>query len=160
MRKNLIFEETFNCLERRGKTALKRSIMATYNTQQKQELINFLTRNSQKAFSIDEICEAMAADVSCISPPGRSTVYRLIPKLLEENIIRQFSRGSGRKIVYQIVGGDECSHHLHLKCSRCGRIFHMSQKASEELSKKICQSNDFTVDALETVIFGVCKECI
>lgn len=133
--------------------------MTTYRTEQKRELMDFLTKNGNRSFTIDEICREMKADTRYITPPGRSTVYRLIPKLLDENMIKQFYRGTSHKTVYQIVGGEECSAHMHLKCTVCGRIFHMGAGISEELSKKIYEWDDFAVDAGQTMIFGTCKDC-
>lgn len=134
--------------------------MATYKTEQKKALIDFLTKNSRRTFTIEEICREMEADPEYVLPPGRSTVYRLIPKLIEDNVVKRFYRGTSRKTVYQIVGGEDCTGHMHLKCTTCGRIFHMSTGISQELSKKIAEWDDFMVDAGQTMIFGICKECM
>lgn len=134
--------------------------MTTYKTEQKKALIDFLTKNSSRTFTIEEICREMEEDGEYVLPPGRSTVYRLIPKLIEENIVRQFYRGTSGKAVYQIVGGEGCGGHMHLKCTACGRIFHMSAGISEELSKRIAMWNGFMVNPGQTMVFGVCRECM
>jgi Fur family ferric uptake transcriptional regulator len=132
--------------------------MATYKTEQKKELIKFLTDNKDKAFTIDEICRGMEACSNC-TPPGRSTIYRLIPKLLEENIIRQFTREESLKTVYQIVGGEQCREHLHLKCTVCQNIFHMGADSSQTLLNLIKAWDGFEMNMSKTIIFGVCRNC-
>ena len=102
----------------------------------------------------------MEADPRYISPPGRSTVYRLIPKLLDEKKIRHFSREEGRRQVSQIMGGMECAGHMHLKCTACGRLYHVSVPVSMALSSEIEQTENFKVSAGETVIFGTCSHCL
>ena len=102
----------------------------------------------------------MHDDSQIATPPGKSTLYRLIPKLVDENMIKQFNGGKGRKNVYQITGDETCGHHLHLKCINCGCIIHMDSFFSAELSSKIAEHDNFRVSAGKTTIFGTCKDCI
>lgn len=150
----LIFEELLNC------STIEGDEMTTYNTEQKNELLRFLKKNSQKSFTIEEICNEMHADNQIETPPGKSTLYRLIPKLVEDNMIKQFNGGKGRKNVYQVIGDERCNSHLHLKCVNCGRIIHMDSDISVELSKMIQMHDEFRVSTRKTTIFGTCKECI
>ena len=133
--------------------------MTGYKTEQKKELIDFLKKNSHRAFTIDEMCQAMNEDPALISPPGKSTVYRLIPKLLEDNTIKQFSNSTNKR-VYQIVSGEGCSCHIHLKCTKCGRILHTTSELTAELSGRIAASEEFSIDTCQTVLFGLCKNCL
>ena len=133
--------------------------MATYNTEQRNELIRFLTQNKEKAFSIDDICEGMAKDGSFITPPGKSTVYRLIPKLVEDKLVREFAPLKSRRKVYQLVGGESCVKHMHLKCTCCGKIIHMSDEQTKNLAEIISLSNSFFVNSGETTLFGTCQGC-
>ena len=134
--------------------------MSSYKTEQKKELISFLTKNSHRSFTIEELCREMAQDQSCISPPGKSTVYRLIPRLLEDNIIKQFNRKNSSKTVYQIVGGQACNSHIHLKCTGCGKLLHAGEEVTATLCSNIALYEDFQISTRETVIFGLCKNCI
>ena len=154
MRKILIFEKLLNC------STIYEVKMTTYNTEQKNELLRFLKKHSQQSFTIDEICSGMHQDSQIETPPGKSTLYRLIPKLVDENMIKQFNDGKGRKNVYQITGDSTCGHHLHLKCINCGRIIHMDSSISEELSKRIAEHDEFRVSTGKTTIFGTCRDCL
>lgn len=134
--------------------------MATYQTEQKKELLDFLQKNQQRAFTVDELWEALSKDESYVCPPGKSTLYRLIPKMMEEGGLRQFRRENDRKTVYQATAGIQCNSHLHLKCVRCGRMIHMSRRESEELARSIYGWENFRMDTSKTTIFGLCRDCI
>lgn len=133
--------------------------MATYRTQQKTDLIDFLKRHAESAFTIDEIVEEMKADPSFENAPGKSTVYRLMSKLVEEGTVTCFSKGGGSKATYQIIGGEHCHHHMHMKCTGCGRLLHMSDEDSGKLMKQIRNLSNFDIDLSQTLLFGRCEGC-
>ena len=60
---------------------------------------------------------------------------------------------------YQIIAGEHCHSHLHLKCIDCGKIIHMASTDSDILLSTIKKSNNFSVNEKETVIFGRCDVC-
>ena len=131
--------------------------MATYNTHQKELLINFLKSNPDTPFSIDEV--AMRLCELSVDAPGKSTVYRLMSALVEKGTVKRFVKGNSRQFLYQIAGGEECHHHLHLKCTECGKLLHMKHELSEQLLSDILGENDFTVKVDSTTLFGCCKDC-
>lgn len=132
--------------------------MASYKTEQKRLLTEFLNNNSEKSFTIEEIVREISKSEGS-SAPGLSTVYRLIPKLIEEGKVRRFSGEGRRKFLYQAISGKECSRHLHLKCTECGKLFHVNNLVSEEVKREILSSSNFTVDSARTLLVGQCKEC-
>ena len=134
--------------------------MATYQTIQKKELLQFLEKHSERAYTIDEMVSAMETDPACSSRPGKSTIYRLLPSLVEAGTVHRFSRGSGRKASYQIVGGQSCHSHIHMKCTGCGRLLHMSDDASMALAEEIARTNRFAVDLARTLLYGTCEICL
>ena len=134
--------------------------MATYQTIQKKELLQFLEKHSERAYTIDEMVSAMETDPACSTCPGKSTIYRLLPSLVEAGTVHRFSRGSGRKASYQIVGGQSCHSHIHMKCTGCGRLLHMSDDASIALAEEIARKNRFAVDLARTLLYGTCEGCL
>ena len=133
--------------------------MATYQTIQKKELLQFLEKHSERAYTIDEMVSAMETDPACSSRPGNSTIYRLLPSLVEAGTVHRFSRGSGRKASYQIVGGQSCHSHIHMKCTGCGRLLHMSDEASRAISCNLLDTSGFRLDMGRTTLFGLCRSC-
>jgi len=133
--------------------------LATYKTHQKQDLINFLRNHADQSFTIDEIVEKMKAESGDANTPGKSTIYRLMPRLMEENIVKCFTRGRGYKSTYQIIGGEHCHHHMHMKCTGCGRLIHMSDAESDKILSQIRMLNHFNVDLSQSLLFGRCEGC-
>ncbi len=133
--------------------------MAEYTTEQKKMLSDFLKKNAERAFSVDELMEGMRATYGA-DVPGKSTVYRLMTKLVSEGVVKRFVKGHSRRFVYQIVGDEHCRSHLHLKCIGCGKLLHLDEQVSDELLDKIRDNSDFSVNEEETVLFGECAACV
>lgn len=123
----------------------------TYNTEQKRTLLTFLSNNCDKAYTIEEIASSINV--------GKSTIYRLIPKLVEDGVVKRFSKDSGRRFLYQFIRCEHCSSHLHMKCVSCGKILHMDNKETETILNDIFENSDFSVDKNQTILFGKCSEC-
>lgn len=122
-----------------------------YKTQQKLLLLNFLKSNRNSSFSIEEIAERI--------PVGKSTIYRLISKLIAENHVRKFTKPGARGFFYQLINYNKCCSHLHLKCTDCGKIIHLNNKTSQNILSYIMQDNAFSVDQNETILMGKCSKC-
>ena len=133
--------------------------MSAYHTEQKRILEAFMSENRDRSFTIDEITEGLSEISPEGSAPGRSTVYRLIAKLVEEGKARKFVKPESRKASYQLVTCEHCDSHLHLKCTDCGKLFHMDGAVSDELLRRIRGYSDFLVDEEETVLYGRCAGC-
>lgn len=133
--------------------------MAEYETKQKRILLDFLRAHPDRGFSIEELYDALclACPVACV--PGKSTLYRLVPKLVTEGLVKRFSGEHGRQFAYQIVSCDDCDAHLHLKCTACGGLYHMDHAVSERIMNEVLNRSDFSLDEKETVLFGVCRDC-
>ncbi len=125
----------------------------TYNTAARTALIDFLKKNSDRAFTIEEICVSLLKDGR-----GKSTVYRLASKLVASGCVKRISDGKTRRVTYQFVGEEMCSHHLHLKCSDCGKLIHLDSEISHALGDTLKQTRGFTLDE-GALIFGRCKDC-
>lgn len=122
-----------------------------YNTEQKRQLIDFLSQNCDHSFTIDEI----AANISV----GKSTIYRLIPALVSSGIVKRFTKDSGRRFFYQFIKCEHCTSHLHMKCVSCGKILHMDNAESDIILHDIFENSDFSVDKSQTILFGKCSDC-
>ena len=130
--------------------------MSSYRTEQKKTLLDFLSKNKDNSFTIDEITEKLQTEGASV---GRSTVYRLVNRLVEDGAVRRFVKSNSRSASYQLVAGEHCECHLHLKCLGCGMLFHMDEEISDELVNKIRRSSAFSVDEEESVLYGKCSAC-
>lgn len=133
--------------------------MAEYETRQRRILLDFLNEHPDRGFSIEELHACLASAYPSDQVPGKSTLYRLIAKLVSEGQVKRFSGENGRQFAYQIVACEECDAHLHLKCTACGGLYHMDHAVSERIMREVLSRSDFALDEKETVLFGVCKCC-
>lgn len=133
--------------------------MARYNTARRKELIEFLSVNADKQYTIEEMVLELESSEYAIKSLGKSTVYRLVGQLLEEGIVRRTVKGNSRQFLYQYSGSDECSNHLHMKCRECGKILHMDDEESKSLMDMLRTSSRFKLDMKETLLLGQCDMC-
>jgi len=126
-----------------------------YQTQQRKELIGFLSTYQEKQFTIEEIIERMATS----NAPAPSSIYRLMKQLVEEGIVKRYAKEGSRQFLYQLVDGENCSHHFHLKCMVCGKLIHLSEEGSRQIIQLALGEAGFSVDQEKTILFGKCSEC-
>ena len=128
--------------------------MAHYHTEQKKLLLDFLRANSENSYTIDEIADGLGN-----RSIGKSTIYRLMTKLVEEKTVRRSAGERGRQFVYRIIADDHCRNHLHLQCTDCGCILHLDEKTSDALLDRVNQIKGFSVSEEDTVLMGKCAKC-
>lgn len=132
--------------------------MSVYNTTQRSELIRFLKKHSNDTLTIAEIYKYMCQDSDFKSVPAQSSIHRLIKNMVEDGIVRRISKGNSRHFVYQIILNEDCKKHLHLKCSVCGKIYHLSNETSEKIKEDVFENNSFYLGS-DTILSGKCKNC-
>lgn len=127
--------------------------MKTYHTNQRNCLLNFLKENKDRAFTIEEIAVALS-DNSI----GKSTVYRLMTKLTDENLVHRTVKGNSRSFVYQFISDKKCENHLHMKCTDCGKVYHLDSSVTSIIQNNVKSNAGFEIDS-HTVLLGKCGEC-
>ena len=132
--------------------------MSTYRTRQRKTIMDFLMRHADRAFSIDEAAHIMREEAPGAAP-GRSTVYRIMAELAEEGAVRRFLEPGDRQATYQYIGDPTCEGHLHMRCARCGSLFHLSDELTTRVRAEIWNADQFSIDNRETVLIGTCADC-
>ncbi len=127
----------------------------TYNTVGKRLLIEFLARNAERTFTVDELFEALTESGASI---GKSSLYRLLEKLVTDGAVRKFKE-SEKSAEFQYLGDEECYHHLHLKCESCGKLVHLKCRRSSRLLAHIFTEHGFSIDSKKSVLYGKCEDC-
>lgn len=117
-------------------------------------LLDFLQQNSGNPLTIEEIAAGLTGEEA----PGKSTVYRLINRLVEEGSVRRFPRGNSRHFVYQLLDCHGCCEHMHCRCVSCGKLFHMDHSVSLQLQQRLA-SDGFSLDTANTTLLGTCNGC-
>lgn len=110
------------------------------------------------------ICNESPIDVESIATyldkkglfPNKTTIYRELEFLLEQDIIHDVDFGEGKKR-YEIAS----SHHHHLICTNCKAIegVHIEEAGIEHEEGKLLKLKGFKVTRHMLEFFGLCKKC-
>ena len=129
-----------------------------YKTKQRAVILDCLKENSENAMSVDEIVYALKQKGSAV---GRTTVYRYTDSLCKSGEVRRFSDGSSKSATFQYVAfHKDCENHMHLKCTNCGKLEHLSCDFMNGVCGHIMSHHKFMVDNSKTTLFGLCEECL
>ena len=123
-----------------------------YNTNRRADIISFLTDNRDASFTAEEV----AAHV-LNGGGGKSSVYRILAELTEGGCVRRITDSASRRVAYQYVGDEHCHHHLHLKCKGCGRLIHLDEDTSREVTARL-SAGGFIIDE-GALLLGKCTSC-
>ncbi|MFV0516008.1 MAG: Fur family transcriptional regulator [Aminipila sp.] len=125
-----------------------------YNTKQQDILLNFLKDNRENSYTVDELFNVEKVSLNM----GKSTIYRLVEKLVKANSIKKIKSNNKRRVSYQFIDM-ECHNHLHLICGKCGEVIHANEKILQDITKQLKDSNFFVMDNIKTDIYGTCQKC-
>ena len=132
--------------------------MADYRTRQRDEVLGYMRRHSERAMTAAELADALRREGGDAAP-GKSTVYRLLCRLADQGLIKRLPRAGARAQAYQMDGHQSCGDSLHLKCVRCGRLTHLTHEQTAPLAGMLRQSHSFDIDEAQTTLYGRCAQC-
>ena len=127
----------------------------TYNTEQRSALLSFLTENPDKTFSAKEIVEQLSG-----KNISKSSVYRNLAELEAERKIKRVTKTGSKESFYQFFDNSSCKNHIHLSCTKCGKIFHLESEQTERLVNEVEAADGFEISRGETTLYGICKDCL
>lgn len=131
----------------------------SYKTRQREYILTFLQKSGGRHVTVAEIVRYLQDSGT---PVGTATVYRNLEQLAQEGAVRKYLLDSKSSACYQFVGGTaagSCQEHFHLKCTCCGRLFHVSCDQLSQLGAHLLQHHGFVIDHTRTVLYGLCAEC-
>ncbi len=131
----------------------------SYNTKQREEILQCIYSLGKKHFTAGDIITALSTSGN---PVGSATVYRTIDKLADDGTVRRFFIDGSTSACYQLSDKskiEECQNHFHLKCLCCQKLFHVDCKHIEGLKKHIEKDHSFDIDMSKTVLYGTCEAC-
>lgn len=130
---------------------------STYNTKQKKLIKTILTDNKHRQLTCDEISDMLKNEGT---PVGKTTVYRFLQKLSESGEVRKFTDTDGKSTSFQYIDKElNCEGHLHLRCTECGKLFHLGCDFMNGVGEHIQKHHRFKIDNSKTVILGLCENC-
>lgn len=128
-----------------------------YQTKTKQSIIEYFMEHSNQTATVEDVCQYLKSENLQVN---QSTVYRCLDRLLEQNLIIKYISDDGKKAIFQFAGHSQsCQHHLHLKCTKCGKVIHLDCDFMDEIKTHVQQNHEFYIQCDSSIIFGLCKEC-
>lgn len=128
-----------------------------YKTRQRIKILEFLKNNKEHVTAENII--SYFKNQGC--PIGKSTVYRCLDGLVEENIVRKYISSERSSACFQYIENNEkCNTHYHMKCIKCGNLFHLDCDEIFDLQKHILKEHNFKIDICKTVLYGTCQKCL
>ena len=85
-----------------------------------------------------------------------ATVYRVIHRLSGDGYLMKVP--SGQEALFQYRNPESCSGHLHIKCSRCGCVWHIDDSISSVISREIVDACGFEL-LNSSMLEGICPAC-
>ncbi len=129
----------------------------SYTTPARTQLLYILQSAADRTVTAAELCAALQERGL---PVNKTTVYRNLDKLVAEGVVLRYAEEAGDRAGYQYVGGgDACHGHLHLKCNRCGRVYHLDCGFMEEIRHHIEGQHGFALKCESSVLYGECRDC-
>jgi len=83
---------------------------------------------------------------------GLATVYRVLTQFESAGLVIRHNFEGGRA-VFEL--NDE-SHHDHMVCVECGRVFEFFDNTIEQRQRKIAETAGFLIDDHSLYLYGVC----
>jgi Fur family ferric uptake transcriptional regulator len=84
---------------------------------------------------------------------GLATVYRVLTQFEGAGLVIRHNFEGGRS-VFEL---DHGSHHDHMVCVECGRVFEFIDLEIEDRQKKVAAREGFVMDDHALYIYGVCQ---
>lgn len=128
-----------------------------YKTRYRDWIMNFFEQHPDQKVSASDLRRRMAAEGMTIN---LTTVYRNLDRMEREKILQGHKIAEEDEKFYQYLRPKmECGRHLHLYCSRCGKIIHLNCGFMKEISDHLMKEHGFLLDCGESMLIGLCREC-
>ncbi|MEZ4741313.1 MAG: transcriptional repressor [Bdellovibrionota bacterium] len=123
-------------------------------TQQRKLIIDYFLQ-ANRHIDADELHEIVKGKGHNI---GLATIYRTLNLLKDSGLVEQRTFAEGRS-VFEVSNPN--SHHDHLICQDCGKIFEFENEKIEEIQLKIAEQLNFSLTDHRLELFGKCqrKDC-
>ena len=126
--------------------------MPKYHTRQREQLLEFFGKNTDKSLSAVQIAESIK-DISI------SAIDRNLAAREREGALKRVPKSGTREVYYQYIGSPECRGSIHVSCTGCGKTYHLPHDTAKKLEESLKTSDGFKISCGDTVLYGVCAEC-
>lgn len=128
-----------------------------YRTRYRAWLQTYFETHADSKVRAKDVYEQMARDGI---DANLATVYRNLVRMEQEKILQgHVLPGEGEKFYQYLPPQRECSRHLHMVCSSCGKIIHLDCAFMREIADHLQKEHGFQLDCGESMLVGLCAEC-
>ena len=127
-------------------------LMQVKNTKQRKHIISIL-KDASRPMSINEIYDAIISELPRIA---KSTIYRNIDQLFEQDLIEKHHFNDNEIFYLYKEGKDEHTHFII--CDECKRTYSLPSCPIHEIEDYI-KAEGFTIKNHQIQITGICKSC-
>lgn len=123
--------------------------MKRRNSATQEAVLSILTRK-RRAMSQDAIVKQMEIGAD------RATIYRILNRFCEDEIVHKIVADDGKQYFAECVKCDEITipgNHFHFRCTKCETIECLPSMVEYLLP------DSYSVERLNCVLIGVCKDC-
>ncbi len=133
-------------------------IMAKYSTVSHTMIMKYLMDNREKVVTVNDIDNYLKEQGVTVNI---TTIYRFLNKLSDGGEVMKYVASKGEMSTFQYVNEEEhqCREHLHLNCTKCGKVIHLECGFMKEISQHIGAHHGFVLQCETSVLYGICKAC-
>jgi Fur family ferric uptake transcriptional regulator len=88
---------------------------------------------------------------------SRSTIYRILPVLVEADLIKQSLLSSEGQTRFEVIWNKD--HHDHLICTACKKVVEFHHNTIELLQREIASKYGFILENHVMELMGRCEAC-
>lgn len=128
-----------------------------YSTRSREYIAEYLKNNSDRILSAHDIYYHLESNDMKVN---LATIYRNLDRMTCEGTVIKLKSADNDKAVYQYAGHDNCCNsHVHMQCTKCGKIIHLDCGFMKEISEHLMEHHDFTLECKNSVLYGICSQC-
>jgi Fur family ferric uptake transcriptional regulator len=119
------------------------------STQPRLKILDALEKSTVRHMSAEDVYRQLLEGGEEI---GLATVYRVLTQFESAGLVIRHNFEGGRA-VFEL---NDASHHDHMLCAECGRVFEFYDRTIEERQKRIAQEAGFVIADHSLYLYGVC----
>lgn len=132
-------------------------IQKHYHTKTKDLINEYLQKHNETTFTASDIFDYLKNLDETVNV---TTVYRNMEKLVSTGVLIKRKSDTEDAFVYQVISEDsDCTSHIHLQCTGCGKIYHLECDFMSDIMSHLSAHHKFTLDCKSSVLKGLCEDC-
>lgn len=128
-----------------------------YNTKARKYILQYLETCMETTVGAADILEFLNKNGISVN---LTTVYRYLNKLTAERKVIKITEAKTQRSVYQLIRHKKsCDDHLHIKCTKCGKLIHLECEFIDKIKEHIFEDHGFHLECSGSILYGVCDKC-